>query len=145
MKKTLFNFLLLFSPFFCFSQIVEVEFNEFLSFNSGTKTEYKDIINIDNIISKEFSNSGVHKYVFDFTNMVVLYYHNNKLICSDKIINYKKNGDLLNISINDIESLTGKKIVSSIVVNNNKNNSLPKFTLFFTSTIDGTTNGVHSL
>jgi hypothetical protein len=131
MKKVVLLFSFLFVYLTSISQIIEVEFNNHISFNSGTKHLYDDIIKESNMIFKEFKPSKNNKYVFDLTNKEVKLFYNNTFIEKERITDVKEKGSLIFISIND-ELLTGEKITSNVVLNLDKKNKLyPEFTFYF--------------
>ena len=146
MKNIFFSILFLIFPFFGTSQVVEVEFGNHLSFNCGLKTSYEEIIDQKNMISKDLMISGKNKYVIDLDNKEITLFYNNIFVGKEKIIEYETKGNLLYITLSDVELLTNKVINSHIIVNTDKTDkNHPYFTFYFKSTIDNTTNGYVSL
>ncbi|MFN5878683.1 MAG: hypothetical protein ACK44B_07445 [Flavobacteriales bacterium] len=128
--------------FFSISQIYEVEFGNHFGFNSGKQTSYEEIIKEENMLYKEFNPSRINKYVFDLDNKEINLFYDGIFVGKEKILSVRTKGELLFFTISDEEALTNKKIESHIVINQNEENkSYPRFTLYFISTVDGTSNG----
>lgn len=146
MKNFVFSLIMLFVSFVGFGQVIEVEFSSHIAFNSGSHLSYDDMIKDENMVIKEFKYGGTNKYVIDLDNKQIKLFYNNILVETETIIDYKIKNGLVFISLNDVELLTNKNVVSYIVVNQNEKDKIhPKFTFYFISTVDNTSNGYLSL
>jgi len=143
MKNLILSLVLLVSSFVSFSQLYEVGFSEYTKFNSCSHGKYEEVIDSANYCGRvDKSDSVIHKYVIDLTNKTIKYYSGGHLMESATIITSKKVGDLVYVTFNDELFLTGTKVVSTIVINTNKNNKrYPKYVHLFLSPDTNTTNG----
>jgi len=143
MKNLILSLVILTTSFISFSQVYEVGFSEYTKFNSCSHGKYEEIIDSTNYCGRVHkSDSVIHKYVIDLTNKTIKYYSGGYLMESATIITSKKVGDLVYVNANDELFLTGTKVVSTIVINTNKNNKrYPKYAHFFLSPDTNTTNG----
>ena len=143
MKNLILSLVMLVSSFVSFSQVIEVEFDEYIGFNSGSLGKYEEVIDSTNYKVSEFHNGGgVNKYIINLTTNTVDHYFNGTLFKSGKILTSKIDGGLLYITLNDKESVSGNVITSNIVVPTDKsNNNNPKFIIYFFSTSTNTFNG----
>lgn len=143
MKNLILSLILFVSTLTSFSQTITLEFDIFTNFNTGDKGTYEEVIDTNNYLKVTKSFDSPNKYVVDLTNKTICLYSKGSLIYKTTIINYTKNGDMLLMTVNDTETLTGRKIVSNVVINTNKNNKkVPYFLSYFVSTVTNTTNGV---
>ena len=143
MKNLILSLILFVSTLTSFSQTITLEFDSFTNFNTGDKGTYEEVIDTNNYLKVTKSFDSPNKYVVDLTNKTICLYSKGSLIYKTTIINYTKNGDMLLMTVNDTETLTGRKIVSNVVINTNKNNKkVPYFLSYFVSTVTNTTNGV---
>ena len=143
MKNLILSLVLLVSSFVSFSQLYEVGFSEYTKFNSCSHGKYEEVIDSTNYCGRvDKSDSVIHKYVIDLTNKTIKYYSDGYLAESSTIITSKKVGDLVYVTFNDELLLTETKVVSTIVINTNKNNKrYPKYVHLFLSPDTNTTNG----
>ena len=143
MKNLILSLVLLVSSFVSFSQVYEVGFSEYTKFNSCSHGKYEEVIDSANYCGRvDKSDSVIHKYVINLTNKTIKYYSGGHLMESATIIASKKVGDLVYVTFNDELFLTGTKVVSTIVINTNKNNKrYPKYVHLFLSPDTNTTNG----
>lgn len=126
------------------AQIIEVEFDKFIAFNSGKVSEYEELLNPKNYVVKE-DLSGFNKYVIDLTDRKMYKYLNNEFKASAPILSVKKEKGLIYLVIEDTESSTGKKIPANVVLNTDKNDKKhPKYLHYFLSTVTNTINGRYS-
>jgi hypothetical protein len=73
-------------------------------------------------------------------------FYNDKLIETETVIDYQVKKGLIFITFNDVELVNGKPVNSHIVINQNeKDKKHPKFTFYFTSSVDGSSNGYKSI
>jgi hypothetical protein len=142
MKKIILTLVSLLVVLTSFSQVVQVEFKAFIDFNAGTTREYKKLIDTSNYLNLEKNIGGLNKYVFDFDNKIAKRYFNGILDESSPIIEFTKKGNLYFLKISDVELLTGKTVISNVVLNTLKTDKInPKFLMYFVSTRTNTTNG----
>jgi len=132
--------------FVSYSQTIEVEFKNHLGFNSGKYSSYEDVIKEDNMLVKEFRSGGTNKYVIHLDTKKIMLFYNDKLIETETVIDYQVKKGLIFITFNDVELLTGEPVNSHIIINQNeKDKKHPKFTFYFISNMNGTSNGYKSL
>jgi hypothetical protein len=143
MKNLILSLVLLFISFVSFSQVYEVGFSEYTNFNSCSHGKYEEVIDSANYCGRvDKSDSVIHKYVIDLTNKTIKYYSGGYLMESATIITSKKVGDLVYVTANDELFLTGTKVVSTIVINTNKNNKrYPKYAHLFFNPDNNSTSG----
>ena len=119
MKNLILSLILFVSTLTSFSQTITLEFDSFTNFNTGDKGTYEEVIDTNNYLKVTKSFDSPNKYVVDLTNKTICLYSKGSLIYKTTIINYTKNGDMLLMTVNDTETLTGRKIVSNVVINPN--------------------------
>ena len=142
MKNLILSLVMLVSSFVSFSQVIEVEFDEYIGFNSGSLGKYDEVIDSTNYVRTFDHSGGTNRYVIDLTKKTMSRYFDGTLSKSTSILSYKKEGSLIHMTINDEENLTGNNIISNVVVNTDINDdSHPKFILYFLSTHTNTFNG----
>lgn len=146
MKNLILSLVMFVSSFVSFSQVIEVEFGNHIGFNCGQHNTYEEVIRDENILGSEFKIGGTNKYVVDLTEKTVTLYFNGSFIGEESIIDYKMKNGLLYVTMSDVELSTNKKINTYIVINQtNKDNPYPKFTFYFISTVDGSSNGFKTI
>lgn len=146
MKNLLVALFMVMFSFLSYSQTIEVEFKNHLGFNSGKYSSYEDVIKEENMLAKEFRSGGTNKYVIHLDTKKIMLFHNDKLIETETVIDYQVKKGLIFITFNDVELLTGEPVNSHIVINQNeKDKKHPKFTFYFISNMNGTSNGYKSL
>ncbi len=134
------------SSFISFSQVVEIEFDTHLAINCGKHITYEEVIDAENIKMFQYSKGAGNRYVIDLDKKTATLYSNGSFINKNPIIDHTTKDGLLYVTTMDTEVLTGKKVKSYIVINQNvKDTRHPKFTFFFISTLDGTSNGVKTI
>jgi hypothetical protein len=125
-----------------FGQIFEVEFGEHLGFNTSKHWGYEEIIKKENMLNQEFSSGGTNKYVFDVEKKEISLYHNGNFIAKEDLLTFKKKKGLIYITMSDEELLSGEEVISTIVINTDKNDTLhPRLTLYYLSPSNDLTNG----
>lgn len=133
---------MLVTSFVSFSQVIEVEFDSYIGFNSGNKGNYEDVIDSNNYLEIYKHFGGTNKYVVDLTNKRLSRYFSGKLSQTTDIVSYKKVGGLVYLTFNSKETLTNNIVEGNIVINTNKSDKTkPYFVMYFVSTYDNTTNG----
>ena len=143
MKNLILSLVLFVSTLTTFSQTITLEFDNFTNFNTGDKGTYEEVIDSTNYLKVTKSTDSPNKYIIDLDNKTISLYSKSGLVFKTTIIDYTKNNGLLLMTVNDVETLTGRKIISTVVVNTNKNNKKdPYFLSYFVSTVTNTTNGV---
>jgi len=146
MKNLLVALFTVMFSFVSYSQTIEVEFKNHLGFNSGKYSSYEDVIKEENMLVKEFRSGGTNKYVIHLDTKKIMLFYNDKLIETETVIDYQVKKGLIFITFNDVELLTGEPVNSHIVINQNeKDKKHPKFTFYFISNMNGTSNGYKSL
>ena len=141
MKSLFSSLIVMFISVPTFSQVIEVEFNEYLHFNSGTLTNPKELCKKENFKSF-YDRHGENKYIINLNENTIKRYHFDELRQSEKILTQEQKNGVLFLTCTDEELSTGKNIVSTIIIDkDNKDNELPLFLHFFTSTVTGTING----
>ena len=146
MKNLLVALFMVIFSFVSYSQTIEVEFKNHLGFNSGKYSSYEDVIKEKNMLVKEFRSGGTNKYVIHLDTKKIMLFYNDKLIETETVIDYQVKKGLIFITFNDVELLTGEPVNSHIVINQNeKDKKHPKFTFYFISNMNGTSNGYKSL
>ena len=134
------------SSFISFSQVIEVEFDTHIEFNCGKHITYEEVIESKNIEAFIPSKGAGNRYVINLDKKTATLYSNGAFINENPIIDNTTKDGLLYVTMLDTESLTRKKVKSYIVINQNvKDTRHPKFTFFFISTLDGTSNGVKTI
>jgi hypothetical protein len=142
MKRVILFLVMLVISLTSFSQLVEVEFKVFIDFNAGATRDYKKLIDTSSYVVYDENFGGLNKYIFDFDNKIAKRYFNGILDESSPIIEFTKKGNLYFLKISDVELLTGKTVISNVVLNTLKTDKLnPKFLMYFISTRTNTTNG----
>ena len=133
-------FLLAFSSL---SQIYEIEFEGYVGFNAGKLVKYEELIDTSNHVVSSEHRGGTNKYIIDLTKKTMERYFDDVLNETGTILSSKKVGDLVYMTITDVETLTGREIESSVVFNTTKTDSShPLYMMYFISTVTQTTNGV---
>jgi len=128
--------------FISFSQVIEVEFDGHMNFNCGEHKTYEEVIDDDNVLGGTFNSGGNNRYVINLDEKKVTLLYNDRFITESSIINYKTKNGLLYITTTSNELLTGKEVVCYLVINQNvKDTRHPKFTYYFISTVDNSSNG----
>jgi len=128
--------------FISFSQVIEVEFDGHMNFNCGEHKTYEEVIDDDNVLGGTFNSGGTNRYVINLDEKKVTLLYNDRFITESSIINYKTKNGLLYITTTSNELLTGKEVVCYLVINQNvKDTRHPKFTYYFISTVDNSSNG----
>ena len=146
MKNLILSLVMLTSSFISFSQVIEVEFDTHIEFNCGEHKTYEEVIDSKNIELFVFSKGAGNKYVIDLDKKTATLYSNGSFINENPIIDNTTKDGLLYVTMLDTELLTSKKVKSYIVINQNVEDTRhPKFTFFFISTVDGTSNGVKTI
>ena len=146
MKNLILSLVMLTSSFISFSQVVEIEFDTHLAINCGKHITYEEVIDDENIKGFIISEGAGNKYVINLDKKTATLYSNGSFINENPIIDHTTKDGLLYVTTMDTEVLTGKKVKSYIVINQNvKDTRHPKFTFFFISTLDGTSNGVKTI
>jgi hypothetical protein len=146
MKNLILSLVMLTSSFISFSQVIEVEFDTHIAFNCGQHLTYEEVIESKNIEAFIPSMGAGNKYVIDLDEKTATLYSNGAFINENPIIDHTTKDGLLYVTMLDTELLTSKKVKSYIVINQNvKDTYHPKFTFFFISTLDGTSNGVKTI
>ena len=146
MKNLLVALFTVMFSFVSYSQTIEVEFKNHLGFNSGKYSSYEDVIKEENMLVKEFRSGGTNKYVIHLDTKKIMLFYNDKLIETETVIDYQVKKGLIFITFNDVELLTGEPVNSHIVINQNeKDKKHHKFTFYFISNMNGTSNGYKSL
>jgi len=146
MKNLLVALFTVMFSFVSYSQTIEVEFKNHLGFNSGKYSSYEDVIKEENMLVKEFRSGGTNKYVIHLDTKKIMLFYNDKLIETETVIDYQVKKGLIFITFNDVELLTGEPVNSHIIINQNeKDKKHPKFTFYFISNMNGTSNGYKSL
>ena len=142
MKKMMLSSVMLVLSFVSSAQTFEVEFDQFTGFNTGQLGKYEEVIDPENYLVTRESLGGTNKYVINLTEMTMDRYFDGDLRESKPILTNEKVGVLLFMTIEDEELLTGNKIISTVVLNTDMNNTAyPKFVLYFLSTKTKTYNG----
>jgi hypothetical protein len=125
-----------------FGQIFEVEFYKHLGFNTSKHWGYEEIINTENMLTKEFSSGDTNKYVFDIEKKEISLYHNGTFIAKEDLLTYKKEKGLIYITMSDEELSSGEEVISTIVINTDKTDTLhPRLTIYCLSPSNDLTNG----
>ena len=146
MKNLILSSAVLVFSFMSFSQVIEVEFDGHINFNCGEHKTYEEVIDDDNVLGGTFNSGGTNRYVINLDEKKVTLLYNDRFINESSIINYKTKKGLLYITTTSNELLTGKEVVCYLVINQNIKDVLhPKFTYYFISTVDGTSNGAKSI
>ena len=146
MKNLILSLVMLTSSFISFSQVVEIEFDTHLAINCGKHITYEEVIDAENIKMFQYSKGAGNRYVIDLDKKTATLYSNGVFINENPIIDHTTKDGLLYVTTMDTELLTGKKVKSYIVINQNvKDTRHPKLTFFFISTLDGTSNGVKTI
>jgi hypothetical protein len=146
MKNLILSLVMLTSSFISFSQVVEIEFDTHLAINCGKHITYEEVIDAENIKMFQYSKGAGNRYVIDLDKKTATLYSNGVFINENPIIDHTTKDGLLYVTTMDTELLTSKKVKSYIVINQNvKDTRHPKFTFFFISTLDGTSNGVKTI
>ena len=146
MKNLILSLVMLTSSFISFSQVVEIEFDTHLAINCGKHITYEEVIDAENIKMFQYSKGAGNRYVIDLDKKTATLYSNGVFINENPIIDHTTKDGLLYVTTMDTELLTGKKVKSYIVINQNvKDTRHPKLTFFFISTLDGTSNGVKTM
>ena len=146
MKNLILSLVMLTSSFISFSQVVEFEFDTHLAINCGKHITYEEVIDAENIKMFQYSKGAGNRYVIDLDKKTATLYSNGVFINENPIIDHTTKDGLLYVTTMDTELLTGKKVKSYIVINQNvKDTRHPKLTFFFISTLDGTSNGVKTI
>lgn len=146
MKNLILSLVMLTSSFISFSQVIEVEFDTHIEFNCGEHITYEEVIDNKNIEGFIRSKGAGNKYVINLDKKTATLYSNGVFINENSIIDNTTKDGLLYVTTMDTEVLTGKKVKSYIIINQNvKDTYHPKFTFFFISTLDGTSNGVKTI
>ena len=146
MKNLILSLVILTSSFISFSQVIEVEFDTHLDFNCGKHITYEEVIDAKNIEMFQLSKGAGNRYVIDLDKKTATLYSNGVFINENLIIDNTTKDGLFFVTMLDTELLTSKKVKSYIVINQNvKDTYHPKFTFFFISTLDGTSNGVKTI
>ena len=138
-----FIFVFTFSSLFNFnySQVYEIEFEDFLNFNVGQDRNYNQIINKENYKSQE-THEGLTKYIFDLENKIVHRYMGDLIAESAKITAYEIKDNLVFLNVSDRESSTGNTVMTTMMFNKNpQDKENPYFLMYFVSTVTNTTNG----
>ena len=124
-----------------YSQTIEVEFDSYFNFNSGTVKSYDSIIDPKNHIFKQ-DEIGLNRYVFNMDTKTVSLYFNNRLVYSVKMTSHSQKNGFYYFKMEDEEALTGKIVESKVIICTNPTSTKhPYFVSYFISTLDGTTNG----
>jgi hypothetical protein len=146
MKNLLVALFAVMFSFVSYSQTIEVEFKNHLGFNSGKYSSYEDVIKEENMLVKEFRSGGTNKYVIYLDTKKIMLFYNDKLIETETVIDYQVKKGLIFITFNDVELVNGEPVNSYIVINQNKKDKKhPKFTFYFISKADGSSNGYKSI
>jgi hypothetical protein len=125
-----------------FSQVIEIEFDEFTLFNTGMLRGYDNVIDSTNYVAVNKNLVGKNKYIFDLDNKTAKRYHFGTLAESVDILTFTKKGSTVVLTMNDKETSTGKTVVSTVHLNTNKNDKTkPYYLMYFISTVTNTTNG----
>ena len=125
-----------------FGQIFEIEFNKHLGFNTSKHWGYEEIIKKENMLNQEFNSGGTNKYVFDVEKKEISLYHNGNFIAKEDLLTFKKKKGLIYITMSDEELLSGEEVISTIVINTDKNDTLhPRLTIYYLSPSNDLTNG----
>ena len=134
------------SSFISFSQVIDIEFDTHMAINCGKHITYEEVIDSKNIKMFQISKGAGNRYVIDLDKKTATLYSNGVFINENPIIDNTTKDGLLYVTMLDTELLTSKKVKSYIVINQNvKDTRHPKFTFFFISTLDGTSNGVKTI
>lgn len=142
MKNLIISLFNLFSGFISYSQIIEIEFNDYTRFNAGMERDCKILKDSSSYVEVKNYFGGINKYVFDLDKKTAKKYFMGSLEYTKTIIESTKNGNIIFIKIKDKEILTGNNVISNIVLNIDKNDDTnPYFLMYFTSTVTNTTNG----
>ncbi len=142
MKKMIFSSVMSMLSLMTFAQTYEVEFDEYIGFNAGNLRKYEEVTDTSNYNFSENHFGGTNRYVINLTEKKMDRYFDGFFEQSKPILTYEKAGDLIYITIEDSESVSGNNVISNVVINTNKNNKrYPKFVLYFVSTKTNTTNG----
>ena len=132
--------------FISFSQVIDIEFDTHMAINCGQHITYEEVIDSKNIKMFQLSKGAGNRYVIDLDKQTATLYSNGVFINENPIIDNTTKDGLLYVTTMDTEVLTGKKVKSYIIINQNvKDTYHPKFTFFFISTLDGTSNGVKTI
>ena len=146
MKKLILSSAVLVFSFISFSQVIEVDFDTHIAINCGEHITYEEVIDDNNILGFIPSEGAGNKYVINLDKKTATLYSNGAFINENPIIDHTSKDGLLYVTTMDTEVLTGKKVKSYIIINQNvKDTYHPKFTFFFISTLDGTSNGVKTI
>ena len=146
MKNLILSSAVLVFSFMSFSQVIEVEFDTHMAINCGQHITYEEVIDSKNIKMFQLSKGAGNRYVIDLDKKTATLYSNGVFINENLIIDNTTKDGLLYVTTMDTELLTGKKVKSYIIINQNvKDTYHPKFTFFFISTLDGTSNGVKTI
>ena len=146
MKKLILSSAVLVFSFISFSQVIEVEFDTHIAINCGEHITYEEVIDDNNILGFIPSEGAGNKYVINLDKKTATLYSNGAFINENPIIDHTSKDGLLYVTTMDTEVLTGKKVKSYIIINQNvKDTYHPKFTYFFISTLEGTSNGVKTI
>ena len=125
-----------------FGQIFEVEFGKHLGFNTSKHWWYEEIIKKENMLNQEFNSGGTNKYVFDVEKKEISLYHNGSFIAKEDLLTFKKKKGLIYITMSDEVLLSGEEVISTIVINTDKTDTLhPRLTIYFLSPSNDLTNG----
>lgn len=135
------SFLILVAVRCVYSQSIEVEFDSYFNFNSGTVKSYDSIIDPNNHVFTE-AEIGLNRYVFNIDTKTVSLYFNNRLVYSVKMTSHSQKNGFYYFTMEDEEALTGKIVESKVIICTNPTSTKhPYFVSYFISTLDGTTNG----
>jgi hypothetical protein len=145
MKKFILALSAFISVFIGNAQIIEIQFDQFIAFNSGKVSEYEELLNSKNYVVKE-DHSGLNKYVINLNDKKMYRYFSGFLSDSSTILTVSKKKDLIYLTIEDTETSTGKKITANVVLNTDKDDlKHPQFMHYFLSTVTNTINGHYSV
>lgn len=146
MKNLILSLVVLVSSFVSFSQVIEVEFDGHMNFNCGEHKTYEEVIDDDNIVGATINSGGTNRYVINLDEKKVTLLYNGRFINEVPIISYKTKNGLLYVTMSDYETPSNKKMNSYIVINQNvKDTRHPKFTYYFISPIDNSSNGAKTI
>lgn len=140
MKKFILSVVLSFISFVSVSQIVEVTFNEHLSFtNPINSDDYFTIISQDSI-TLDKKRLGNNKYVINLDKKIVSLFFQGSFIKKTTINKVDYKDGFIILTINDIDMISGQPMFVYLVINQHSDkNDYPYFTFYFES--DGITNG----
>jgi hypothetical protein len=114
------------------SQVLVVEFDAHLRYNTGQVHEYEKVID-EKYHLETFSRFGIlNKYVFDIDHMILYYYANNDLFSTLKINEAHLENNIWFVELDDFCLETKEKVKTTYAINYSvEENHKPYFAMFY--------------